>query len=61
MEDLWKMRNLGYRTDELAEKAEYDRLLKRFRDEEATDNARNLLYGGASLGAAPAVSKEKKT
>ncbi|MFA5517412.1 MAG: hypothetical protein WDA20_14130 [Desulfuromonadales bacterium] len=61
MEDLWKLRNLGYRLNELAEKAEYDRLVKRFREEEVSGNARNLLYGPGALAAPDSRKNEKKS
>lgn len=46
MEDLWKVRGLC----DVADQAEYNRMLKRFRDEEERDNRSNLLYGQASYG-----------
>jgi len=58
MEDLWKLRDMGYRVNDLGDRAEYDLLLRRFHDEEKVSNLRNLLYGDASL--AP-VEKEKKS
>jgi hypothetical protein len=57
MEDLWKVRDLGYRLDDLADKAEYDRLVKRFHEEEITCNARNLLDGPETF---PARNADKK-
>lgn len=45
MEDLWKLRDMSYRLNDVADKAEYDRLLKRFREEEERANRNNLLYG----------------
>ena len=49
MEDLWKLRDMGYRVDDLGDRAEYDRLLRRFHEEEQRTNLRNLLYDGAIL------------
>ncbi len=60
MEDLWKVRDLGYRLNDLADKAEYDRLVKRFHEEEINCNARNLLYGQETLPPRTA-DKEGKT
>lgn len=45
MEDLWKLKEMGYRLTDLADRAEYDRLLKRFHEEEQRINLKNLLYG----------------
>lgn len=46
MEDLWKLRDLGYRLKDvdMSDQAEYDRLVKRFQEEEKA-NLKNLLYG----------------
>lgn len=44
MEDLWKMQKLGYRTNDLADQAEYRRMLERFREEEIKNNLQDLLY-----------------
>jgi hypothetical protein len=52
MEDLWKLRDMGYRVDDLGDRAEYDRLLRRFHEEEQRNNLRNLLYGDAILSGA---------
>lgn len=49
MEDLWKMREMRYRVNDLGDRAEYDRLLRRFHEEEQRNNLRNLLYGDATL------------
>lgn len=45
MEDLWKVRDIGYRLSDVSDRAEYDRLVKRFREEEEKANRDNLLYG----------------
>jgi hypothetical protein len=44
MEDLWKLREMGLDLDDVADRAEYDRLVKRFREEEQKSNLRNLLF-----------------
>jgi len=44
MEDLWKLKDLSYRLENLADRAEYDRLVKRFHEEEERLNTENLLY-----------------
>lgn len=44
MEDLWKLKDMGYRLNDLADRAEYDRMLRRFREEEEKTNLANLLY-----------------
>lgn len=49
MEDLWKVRDIGYRWCEWAERAEYARLLRAFREEERKDNSREIFFGGIPL------------
>jgi hypothetical protein len=49
MEDLWKLKEMGYRLTDLADRAEYDRLLKRFHEEERQANTANLLYGESCI------------
>lgn len=46
MEDLWRMQDMGYRTGDCADRAEYNKMLKRFRDEEECNNRFNLLFRG---------------
>ncbi|PLX92579.1 MAG: hypothetical protein C0621_09085 [Desulfuromonas sp.] len=59
MEDLWKVEKLGFRIVDVAERAEYDRIVKRFREEEESTNRRNLLFGEITLEASiPASEKE---
>jgi hypothetical protein len=53
MEDLWKLREMSYRLSEVADLAEYNRMLKRFREEEERDNRNNLLFGQAPFGRPP--------
>jgi hypothetical protein len=50
VEDLWKLREIGYRLNDLADRAEYDRLLRRFREEEEKINRDSLLYGQSPFG-----------
>ncbi|WP_291316170.1 hypothetical protein [Desulfuromonas sp.] len=45
MEDLWKVRKIGYRLGDIADRAEYDRLVNRFHREEEKANRENLLFG----------------
>jgi hypothetical protein len=45
MEDFWKLKKMGYRLDDLTDRAEYDLMVKRFRDEEKSANMKNLLFG----------------
>ena len=45
MEDLWRIQNSGIELEDLADLAEYQRFLKRFRDNEEQGNRRELLYG----------------
>jgi hypothetical protein len=49
MEDLWKLKKIGYRLNDMTDRAEYDHMLKRFRDEEKNENMKNLLYGQQTL------------
>ncbi len=53
MEDLWKLRDMNYRLNNVADRAEYDRLLKRFREQEERENRDNLLYGQTPFGRRP--------
>ena len=50
MEDLWLIRRSGIEVEELADFAEYNRLLSRFRIDEESRNQRCLLFGGDSAG-----------
>ncbi len=58
MEDLWKIEKIGYRSNDLADQAEYHEMLKRFRDQEVKTRMNDLLYNPAS-GQSP-TDKEKK-
>ncbi len=49
MEDLWKLKEMKYRLTDLADRAEYNRLLRRFHEEERRSNTDNLLYGESCL------------
>jgi len=53
MEDLWKLRDMGYRVNDLGDRAEYDQLRRRYREEEERSNLRNLLYSDAVLAGQP--------
>jgi len=55
MEDFWKLKEMGFRLEDLTDRAEYDLLVKRFHDEEKSANMKNLLYGEQKL-----IKKEKK-
>ncbi len=49
MEDLWKLADMSYRVKDVADRAEYDRLVNRFRDEELRSNTRALLFGDDAI------------
>jgi hypothetical protein len=49
MEDLWRLRGAVLDTDDLADQATYQRLLKGFRREEEDGHRRRLLYGDDHL------------
>lgn len=49
MEDLWRIRSAVIDTDELADQATYQRLLKGFRREEQKYHRDHLLYGDDHL------------
>ena len=53
MEDLWKVSKLDYRIDAVADRAEYDLLVKRFREEEERDHRNRLLYGDDHIDRQP--------
>jgi hypothetical protein len=59
MEDLWKLRDMSYRLNDVADKAEYDRMLKRFREQEERDNRDKLLYGQAPFARPPRIQEEE--
>lgn len=44
MEELWKLNKINYRIADIADQAEYEKLLQRYRDEEQF-NRDHLLYG----------------
>jgi len=58
MEDLWRLKKMAYRLEDLADKAEYDNMLKRFRGEEEKDNRDRLLYGADRILRRPENSDE---
>ena len=49
MEDLWKITKLDYRIASVADRAQYDRLVRSFREEEERYNRDHLLYGNDQL------------
>ncbi len=49
MEDLWRLKSMDYRVADLADQAEYARLLKRYHDEEQSNHRHHLLYRGERL------------
>ena len=50
MEDLWRVHEQDFRlSNRLTERAEYERLVRRFHQEEERENAKNLLYGDVHL------------
>ncbi len=49
MEDLWRIRAQDYRLTNSSERAEYERLVRRFHEDEERDNIKNLLYGTSRL------------
>ncbi|WP_432823869.1 hypothetical protein [Trichloromonas sp.] len=49
MEDLWRIRAQDYRLTNSSERAEYERLVRRFREDEERENMKNLLYGTEQL------------
>lgn len=49
MEDLWKVAKLDYRINTVADRAQYDRLIRGFREEEERYNRDHLLYGSDHL------------
>lgn len=44
MEDLWKFSDLKHRLNESADRAEFDRLIKSFREEEQSTRQKDLLF-----------------
>lgn len=45
MEDLWRIHEQDYRLSGISEKAEYERLVRRFHEDEERENTKNLLFG----------------
>jgi hypothetical protein len=58
MEDLWRLKKMAYRLEDLADKVEYDHMLKRFKGEEEKDNRDRLLYGADRIVRRPETSDE---
>lgn len=44
MEDLWKIRALDWGLPDMADTAEYQRLVRRYHKEEQQDNMRQLMF-----------------
>ena len=55
MEDLWRVKSSSVDMKDLADLAEYHRYFASFKEEEADDNKRNLLYGDVRLDLAREV------
>ena len=53
MEDLWKLHTMEYRLTDLAERAEYEKIVRRFHEEEEHSHRSQRLYGQARLRPAP--------
>jgi len=49
MEDLWKLKEMRYRVNDLADRAEYNRFVERFHKEEELSHRDNLLYGQVKI------------
>ncbi len=49
MEDLWRIREQSYRLTNVSERAEYERLVRRFHEDEVRENMKNLLFGSDRL------------
>jgi len=49
MEDLWRMQKMQYQLADWADRAEYARLLRRFRQEEEQNNRSQLLFAGERI------------
>lgn len=49
MEDLWKVAKIDYRIDAVADRAQYDRMIRRFHEEEVRYHSDHLLYGDDHL------------
>lgn len=58
MEDLWRIREQSYRLTNVSERAEYERLVRRFHEEEVRENMKNLLFGTDRLTSSRDVEDE---
>lgn len=58
MEDLWKLSRLDFRLVDIADRAEYDRLVRRYRDEEEHQHRDRLLYGDDRIEPDEPIVKE---
>jgi hypothetical protein len=50
MDDFWQLSKLGLKLDNPEDRAEYDCLLRRYRQEEEKDNRDKLLFDGQAFG-----------
>ena len=60
MEDLWRIHEMDYRLGNISEKAEYERLVRRFHEDEQRENMKNLLYGTDRLSPVKETDSTKK-
>lgn len=61
MEELWKLSKMDYRITDVAERAEYEKMVKRYRDEEERFNRNHLLYGDDHIEASRERSDQEKS
>lgn len=59
MEDLWKLKEMRYRVNDLADRAEYNRFVERFHKEEESGHKKNLLYKQVQLNKTQKDSDDK--
>jgi len=53
MEDLWKVKALDWGLPDMADMAEYKRLVKRYHNEEQQENMRHLMFPESEKEDAP--------
>jgi len=53
MEDLWRVQSMQYQVSEWADRAEYAKLLRRFRQEEEQSHRHQLLFAWERLTKTP--------
>jgi len=49
MEELWRLSRMDYRITDIVDRAEYDKMVRRYREEEERFNSDHLLYGDDHL------------